>query len=78
MLHFRDQNLLSIYAISQYVSRYSYNGLLKNHASVLKDKDLRVKAREISKKEYTQKTECKRLRILDNRSCQRSLAGTAQ
>lgn len=39
-------------AISQFVSRFFYDGLLHNSPSVLKDNDLRAKAREISKKEY--------------------------
>lgn len=39
-------------AISQFVSSFLYDGLLQNSPSVLKDNDLRAKAREISKKEY--------------------------
>ena len=39
-------------AISQFVSRFFYDGLIKNHPSVLTDKDLRAKARQISKSHY--------------------------
>lgn len=39
-------------AISQFVSRFFYNSLLRDHHSVLNDNDLRAKAREISKQHY--------------------------
>ena len=39
-------------AISQFVSRFFYDGLMKNHPSVLTDNDLRAKARQISKSHY--------------------------
>ena len=39
-------------SISQFVSKFFYDGLLKNHDSVLKDNSLREKARSISKSHY--------------------------
>ena len=42
-------------AISQFVSRFFYDRLLKDHSSVLKDNALREKAHEISKKHYNLK-----------------------
>ena len=39
-------------AILQFPAKFFYNGLLQNHESVLKDNDLRKKAREISKELY--------------------------